>query len=81
MPVPWWNRTKTCKVTRLLRDSQVKLASGPNVPIKKGAIISPVRKSYLPYGHRFTGYYDETTDMVADTPVGFGMIKLEDIEW
>lgn len=81
MSLPWWNRDRESKYARIINDTHVTLSGGGSAPLKKGALISPVRKAYLPRDHRWSSYYDETKEMVADTPAGFGKVSLEDVEW
>jgi hypothetical protein len=47
----------------------------------KGAFICPVRKVFLPRDHWAIPFYDETKNVCADTPAGFGLIDLSNIAW
>lgn len=58
------------------------LGDGTQIEVPFGLLIQPIRKIYLPKGHRFTrDVYDETTDMVADTTFGIILISLKDVEF
>lgn len=81
MPQPWWKDPRKLRHARVLKDVHVKTARGPQVLLKKGSFISPVRLAYLPNDHFFKRCIDETSDMVADTPVGIAAVSLEDVEW
>jgi hypothetical protein len=81
MSLPWWKIPRKTKHACANKDTSVTLTDGKMAYLKKNAFVSPVRKSYLPWGHPLLEYYDETLYMVADTPVGFCKIKLEDIDW
>ena len=76
----WWKRTHSTRHPRINRDTRIYI-NGDYRPLPKNSFVSPVRKSYLPYGHWAAVHYDETKDMVVDSPVGFGMIDLEDVDW
>ena len=77
----WWKRDNRSRHPRINKDTRVYLGDGRYHPLAKNSFVSPVRKVFLPYDHWSIKHYDETTDIAADTPAGFGLIGLEDIDW
>jgi hypothetical protein len=78
---PWWKLEHKTRHPRINKDTTIYVGNGCYKSIQKGCFISPVRKCFLPHGHWILDRYDETSQVAADTPIGFGLVDLVDIDW
>ena len=78
---PWWKSPYRAKNVRTKKDTSVEMACGEIKVLEKGAFISLVRRELLGRSHRFYGHhYDDNIWVVADTPIGFALVLLEDLD-
>jgi hypothetical protein len=47
----------------------------------KGVFVNPIRACYLPHNHWALKHIDETKYVFCETPVGFGLMEIKDLEW
>lgn len=78
---PWWKSPYRSKNVRTKNTTSVYMGDGVYKDIQKGSFIAPVRKRYMSQQHPLFQAYDEEEMVAADTPAGFGLIKLEDLDW
>lgn len=81
MSKKWWEVQHESRHPRTLTEVHAYLGHGKYAVLPKGSFIAPVKKDFLPSGHWARTYYDETTQIAADTSVGFAILDLKDVSW
>lgn len=79
--IPWWKIERKNRHFVTNKESRVRTQHDPFVLLSKGSFVSPIRKKYLPYNHWLSESYDETKSVYADTPIGWALIDISDIDW